>query len=227
MGWLVRGLGSTVGTKFVAAITGLLLLLFVIVHLLGNLQVFLGPDALNSYAEKLQHLGALLWVLRGGLLVAFVLHVWAVLRLQLRNWGARPVAYVEKHPLKSTLASRTMIWTGLVVFAFIVYHLLHFTLGVTDPSAYALHDPLGRHDVYGMVVRGFQQPAVAATYAIAMILLFFHLKHGISSVFQSMGWNAPKYQGFTRALGRGLAAVIVVGNVAMPVLILLHVVGNP
>lgn len=224
MGGFARGLGTSVGTKFVAAITGLLLLLFVLGHMLGNLQVFLGPEALNAYAHKLQSLGALLWVVRAGLLAILGLHLWAVLRLQLGNWAARPVKYAESSPLKSTLASRTTIWTGLLIFAFIVYHVLHFTMGVTDPATYAQVDPVtGQKDVYTMVVAGFRQAPVAIAYIVAMGLLWFHLKHGITSIFQSLGLNAPKYETLTLRLGQGLASLIFLGNVLMPLLILLGV----
>lgn len=228
MGWFARGLSSSVGTKYVAAISGLFLLLFVLAHMLGNLQIFLGPEALNAYAHKLQSLGAALWVARAGLLGILALHLWAVLRLQLKNWAARPVKYADQSPLKSTLASRTMIWTGLLVLAFIVYHVLHFTLGVTDPATYAQVDPAtGYKDVYGMVVRGFQQAPVAISYIVAMFLLWFHLKHGITSIFQTLGLNAPKYENLTLRLGQGLATLILVGNVSMPLMVLLGVVGLP
>lgn len=225
MGWLTRSLGSSVGLKFVAAITGLFLVLFVIAHMLGNLQVFLGPEALNAYAAKLQHLGAGLWVVRAGLFAIFALHILSVATLQLRNWNARPIRYANADPLKSTFASRTMIWTGLLLLAFILYHLLHFTVGLTNPGDYGLHDPAGRHDVYTMVVRGFQRPGITVVYVLAMFVLWFHLKHGIGSLFQSLGWNAPKYERFTANLGRTIATILLIGNISMPLLVLFGVVG--
>ncbi len=224
MSWLSRGLGSSVGLKFLAAISGLFLLLFVIGHMLGNLQVFIGPEQLNAYAAKLQGLGPGLWVIRFGLLAIFVLHVFVVAKLQTDNWKARPVGYDHLKPLKSTTASRTMIWSGLLIFAFVTYHLLHFTVKSTHM---ALHQEVdGMPDVYGMVIHGFQQAPVAIAYIVAMVILFFHLKHGIASLFQSLGWNAPKYRVFTERLGLGVAALILIGNVSMPLLILLGIVGG-
>lgn len=226
MGSLTRSLGSSVGLKFLAAITGLFLVLFVIGHMLGNLQVFLGPEALNSYAAKLQGLGAGLWVVRAGLLAVFVLHVGSVGWLQARNWSARPLRYQNLRPLKSTFASRTMIWTGLLLLAFILYHLLHFTIGLTNPSHFGHLDEQGRHDVYEMVILGFRDPGITIAYVLAMVVLFFHLKHGIGSMFQSMGWNDPKYERLTARLGQAVAAVLLVGNISMPLLVLFGAVGS-
>ena len=227
MKWLLRGLSSSVGTKQLMALTGVALLLFVLAHMLGNLQIFLGQEAYNAYAAKLKGLGPVLWVLRGGLLGVFLLHVGCALCLTRRNRAARPVPYAVQEPLASTYASRTMLMSGLVVAAFVVYHLLHFTLGVTDPDAYHLVDAAGRHDVYSMFVLGFQQVPVALAYVGAMVLLGLHLAHGIPSLFQTVGWNAPRYRGLTTLVGRGLAALIVLGNVAMPLAVLFGAVGLP
>ena len=228
MNWLVRGFKSSVGAKFVVAITGLLLIGFLLAHLLGNLQIFLGADALNSYAAKLQELGPLLWVARIGLLAIFVVHVSFALRLNWRNKRARPIAYGVQKPIKSTHASRSMASTGVVVLLFVIYHLMHFTLGVAiRPDFHALTDPSGRHDVYRMVVLGFQQPAIAMFYIVAMLGLGTHLFHGIGSFFQSIGWNGPRYRPLTVWLGRGLALAIVIGNIAMPLAALAGILELP
>jgi len=226
MGWLTRGLGSTVGTKLLVAGTGLFLVLFVLGHMLGNLQVFLGPEALNAYAAKLQGLGGGLWVVRAVLLAIVLVHVTLAVRLQILAWRARPVPYLAKKPLKSTVASRTMIWSGILVLSFIVFHLLHFTVHATHPEYRHLVDAAGRHDVYGMVVLGFRQAPVALAYAVAMLLLGFHLLHGIASIFQTLGWNPPRYRGLFTRLGQALALLVVVGNVSMPLLILSGAVGG-
>jgi succinate dehydrogenase / fumarate reductase cytochrome b subunit len=204
-------------------ITGVLLVLFVIGHMLGNLQVFVGREQLNAYAAKLQGLGGLLWVIRLGLFGIFAAHVLTGVVLTLKNWKARPIAYANQQPLQSTLFSRTMIWSGLALFAFVVYHLLHFTILPQDP-ALLLED--GHVDVYGMVIAGFKDPAVTISYVIAMLLLGFHLVHGIASMFQSMGWNAPKYETLTHRLGVGLASILVLGNVAMPLSVLFGLIGG-
>ena len=228
MNWLIRGLKSSVGAKFVVAITGLMLFGFLIAHLLGNLQIFLGPEALNNYAAKLQELGPLLWVARIGLLAVFVVHLSFALRLSWLNRRARPVPYGVQKPILSTHASRSMVSTGIVVLLFVIYHLMHFTLGVAiRPDFHDLVDPSGRHDVYRMVVLGFQQPAIALFYIIAMLGLGTHLFHGIASFFQSIGWNAPRYRPLTLWMGRGLTLAIVVGNIAMPLAALTGILELP
>jgi len=223
MSGFTRGLTSSVGLKFLMGITGGLLVLFVIGHMLGNLQVFVGREQLNAYAAKLQGLGGLLWVIRLGLFGIFAAHVLTGIVLTLKNWKARPVAYARQEALQSTLFSRTMIWSGLALFAFIVYHLLHFTILPKD-AALLMDD--GHVDVYGMLIAGFEQPAVTISYVIAMLLLGFHLVHGITSMFQSLGWNAPKYETLTRRLGIGLAGLLVLGNVAMPLAVLFGAIGG-
>ena len=247
MKWLIRGLTSSVGLKFLMSLTGMLLVLFLIAHLLGNLQVFLGVSAetgeaaLNKYAQKLQGLGALLWVMRLGLLSVFALHVMTGAALWFKNRQARPVGYATYAPMQSTFFSRTMIWTGLLILIFLSYHLLHFTLHVTNPEhvtkiakdVAAGHSVTGdsahghgHTDVYAMVIRGFREPSIALSYVVSMILLGFHLFHGIGSLFQSLGWNHPKYEGFYQMLGKAIATVLVIGNISMPLAVLFGVIGE-
>ena len=232
MNGTARG-SSSVALKYVMAISGLLLLGFVIAHLLGNLQLFLGRDALNTYAANLQALGPLLWVARLGLLAILIVHVATAVALTRRNAAARPVAYAVSTPLKSTYASRTMVMSGLIVLAFVAYHLAHFTFGAIQPGAYDRHEwvvegiePVRRHDVYGMVVAGFSNPAVALSYVVAMVLLGLHLSHGVASFFQSMGWIAPRYRGPIEKGAYALTAAIVLGNCAMPLAVLAGLVGG-
>ena len=227
MNWLARGLSSSVGLKFVAAVTGLCLLLFVLGHLLGNLQVFLGPEALNAYAAKLQGLGPFLWVIRGGLLLVFALHVYAVLRLQIRNWRARPIGYRGLEPLESTLASRTMIWSGLTLFAFLAYHLLHFTFHATNPAHAGALDAQGRTDVYRMVVLGFQQaPDRGELRGGHGAPRAPPLARGPEPVPEP-GLAAPEVRRVRGGLGVVLALLLVLGNVAMPLSVLFGLVGLP
>jgi succinate dehydrogenase / fumarate reductase cytochrome b subunit len=168
---------SSVNAKMWMAITGSGLLLFVVVHMLGNLQIYLGQETLNSYAKKLKSLPLLLWTARLGLLALFTLHLDLAIRVTRHNHFARPQRYVINDPVETTLASRTMFSSGLVILAFVTYHLLHFTVGVTEPSIHKLVDPAGRHDVYSMVVLGFQNVYVSGAYIIAMIFLALHLSH--------------------------------------------------
>jgi len=229
MKWLVRGLTSSVGLKFLMGLTGLLLVLFLIGHLLGNLQVFLGEEALNKYAGHLQSLGGFLWVIRLGLLSVFAVHVLTGITLWFKNRQARPVAYATYDPLQSSFFSRTMIWSGLLILAFLSYHLLHFTLHVTNPEhvTQALGDAdHGHTNVYAMVIRGFREPSIALTYVVSMILLGFHLFHGIGSMFQSLGWNYPKYEGLYQGLSKAIATILVLGNIVMPLCVLFGVIGE-
>jgi succinate dehydrogenase / fumarate reductase, cytochrome b subunit len=223
MSWMTRTLGSSIGAKAVMAVTGLALIGFVIAHMLGNLLVFAGQSAFNDYAATLQSLGGLLWVARIGLLGAVALHIGSAVRLNLLNASARPVAYKMITPSVSSYATRTMKYSGYILFAFIVYHLLHFTLGVTDPDAYALSetvDGVQRHNVYGMVIAGFKNPVVSISYIIAMVLLSMHLSHGISSLFQSLGINHPKYNGMIEKVGPTAGALVALGFISIPAAVL-------
>lgn len=224
---VVKALRASVGAKAVMAVTGLLLLLFVLAHMLGNLQVFLGPDALNGYAQKLQSLGGLLWVARIGLATILVLHVATAARLTRLNRQARPVGYAALSPQVTSYAARTMVLSGFVILAFVAFHLLHFTLGVTHPEHFGHHDAQGRHDVYRMVVLGFQQAPVALLYVAAQALLALHISHGASSLFQSLGVTHPALRCVKERAGPALALLIFVGNVSMPLACLLGWVTLP
>jgi succinate dehydrogenase / fumarate reductase cytochrome b subunit len=216
---------SSIGRKFIVAVTGVILIAFIIGHLLGNLQIFLGPDWINSYAEHLRGLGPLLWVIRILLLITVILHIYYTIRLAIENRRARPARYVEKDHVKATFASRSMAISGLVVLAFILYHLAHFTVRVTDPRFALLKaDPLNRYDVYSMMVYGFQNVIVSAFYVIAMFLLTLHLTHGASSFFQSLGLNDKKLTPRLAWGGRIFAWLIFVGYTSIPVAVLLGIV---
>jgi len=234
MNWMARTLGSSVGRKMLVALTGLGLLGFVITHMLGNLQLFLGPEALNSYAKSLKDLGGLLWVARGGLIVMFVVHVGLALKLAAENRAARPDRYEVPGRVQSTLGARSMVLTGLMILLVVLYHLAHFTWGITNPEHTTYVEavmtptgPVNRHDVYTMVVLGFQQPLIAGLYIAAMALLCVHLSHGVQSVFQSLGLNHPKYEPTLHKLGLGLAWIIFIGNTSMPVAVLAGLVDLP
>lgn len=216
---------SSVGKKMIVALTGIVLILFVIGHLLGNLQIFLGPEWVNGYAQHLRDLGPLLWSVRVILLVCVVVHIWVTIRLAIDNRRARPDAYIEKHEVKATFASRHMVVSGLIVLAFIIYHLAHFTVRVTDRRFGLLKmDPLGHYDVYSMMVYGFQNPYVSAFYLIGLFLLALHLSHGSSSFFQSLGLNNQKLTPRLAIGGRVFAWLLFVGYASIPVAILLGLI---
>jgi succinate dehydrogenase cytochrome b subunit len=227
MSWFSRYIRSSIGAKHIMAITGIALVGFIIVHMLGHLAVFVGQDAYNTYADKLQSLGALKWAARGGLLLAVVIHIAAALRLVVMNRAARPVKYAVYRPIQTPFYARVMPWTGIIVFAFIVYHLLHFTFGVIFHDYFTLTDPQGRHDVYSMLVLGFKNPVVSVSYIVATALLCFHLAHGVSSMFQSLGIRHPKYDRLIGALGPAFAAVLFVGFVSTPVAVMIGLVQLP
>ena len=202
------------------AISGVLLFLFVIAHMLGNLQVFLGPESLNAYGAFLKSKPGLLWSMRLILLVIVVFHIVTGIQLALQNRRARPVRYANSKPPYANLASRTVLISGLVIFSFVAYHLMQFTLGVTNPEYLHLEDSKGRHDVYRMTVEGFSYPGVTLFYVIAMGLLCLHLSHGVSSAFQSLGLKNKRTESLICRLSQIAAIVIFVGNSSMPLAVL-------
>lgn len=222
-----RPLLSTLTTKSLMALTGGALVLFVIAHMLGNLQIFLGREALNAYAYKLKSMPLVLWPARIGLLVVFSGHLFLAFHLRKLNTRARPQGYAFKDPVTASLASRTMLLSGLVLFFFIIYHLLHFTIGVTDPESHALVDPEGHHDVYSMVVLSFQNVFVSAAYVVAMLFLGLHLSHAISSMIQTFGWVSKSTRQWIEKAGFAVAALLMLGNISIPVSVLLGLVQLP
>lgn len=217
MNGLSKALSNTIGTKFAVAATGAVLAFFVLGHMAGNLQIFLGPDTFNTYAATLQGMPGPLWAARLALLAALLIHIAGNLKLEARNRAARPVAYAAMQPIQSSLYSRTMLLSGGVLLAFIVYHLAHFTLGLIHPGFHSLTDSEGRHDVYSMVVLGFRAPLVAIPYLVAMALLFMHLAHGVASLFQTFGLRTPTWRDGIDLFGRLFAIGVVAGNVAIVV----------
>lgn len=218
---------SLINAKLLMAFTGSGLLVFVTVHMLGNLQIYLGQDALNAYAKKLKDMPALLWLARLGLLALFSGHLALAAYLRRVNRLARPQRYVVNDLAQTTLASRTMLTSGLVIFAFLLYHLLHFTLGVTDAASHRLTDAQGRHDVYTMVVLGFQNVYVSAAYIVAMLFLGLHLSHATSSIFQTLGLASKRSRELLHRGGVVVALSIMLGNVSIPVAVLSGLIGLP
>jgi succinate dehydrogenase / fumarate reductase cytochrome b subunit len=197
MSWVRHAVNSPVGAKAIMAITGLMLSGFLIGHVAGNLLIFAGPEAINSYAEGLRKFPALLWAARGGLLVAFIAHLSFAAYLTMGNRAARPQPYAFNNTVQATWASRHMVLTGLVMLAFVVFHLFHFTWRATDPEIASM----GEFEVYRMVIHAFRQPMIAASYLVAMIAIGLHLSHGLSSTFQTLGLNHPRYNRMVRAVG--------------------------
>jgi len=211
---------SSIGKKWVVAITGLMLVGFVIGHLIGNLQIFLPPDYINTYAYKLQALGPFLWIIRLGLLAAFALHVINTIALVKENRAARPERYAVKRTKRATTASLTMIISGLILLAFILFHLAHFTLGALPMKDINAIDPLGHHDVHRMMVSSFQNVWVSMFYLISMALLCTHITHGFQSVFQTLGLRTRKLGPLLSVTSIGLGWFLFLGNAAIVLAIL-------
>jgi len=198
------------------AVTGAILFIFVIGHLGGNLQIFEGRERINAYGHLLKSLGELLWLARIVLIVSVLLHIWATVELALRNIKARPVGYKVKKSVASNYADRTMYWSGPIILAFVIYHLLQFTVGTVHPGAPAFSDT----DIYYNVVRGFSVWWVSAWYILSMILLGFHLRHGLWSAFQSLGMNHPRHTPVLKQAALWIAILITVGYISIPIAVL-------
>jgi succinate dehydrogenase / fumarate reductase, cytochrome b subunit len=210
------------------AITGCVLFGFVIGHLLGNLQIFFGPEALNRYGHFLQTTPELIWPARLGLIVVVLFHIAAAVTLTAQNRAARPIGYDHFEVVAASYASRTMMMSGLIVLAFIIYHLLHFTIQVpginfTGNDFKLLEDAKQRHDIYQMMVLGFKQPLISLFYVLAVALLCLHLSHGVSSMFQSLGWKNKSYGAFLDKLAVLGAILIFAGYASIPAAVLLGV----
>jgi len=202
------------------AITGAMFVLFVIVHMLGNLKVYLGADHFNAYAHGLRTMGApflgygqALWIMRGVLLLAVLLHILAAWQLTRMSWAATGPRYKMRPSLELSYASRTMRWGGVLLALFIVFHLLHLTTGT-------VHNDFIEGDAYHNLVTGFQVPVVSGFYMAAMVALGLHLYHGTWSAFQTLGWDGPRIRRVRRPLAAAIALVVVIGNISIPVSVL-------
>jgi len=216
-GAIARFWHSSVGKKAVMAVTGLMMVAFLVVHVLGNLQVFEGPLKINEYSATLHGLGLLLWVARGGLLAALVLHVIAAYQLTRRSQGARSVGYADREPQVSTFAARTIRWGGVLLLVFIVLHLLHFTFGTIHPA-------FDRKDVYGNMVAAFQMWWVVVLYLLAMIGLGLHLYHGTWSSIRTLGLTRASTDPFRRRVSAALVWAIYLGFSIIPIAVLAGIV---
>jgi succinate dehydrogenase / fumarate reductase cytochrome b subunit len=214
-------LSSTIGRKVVMAVTGLMLVGFVCVHMIGNLLLYQGPEAINEYGRFLREFlhGYGIWVARATLLAAVVLHIGSAVSLAREELAARPVRYRQWKPKRSTYASRTMRWSGVILVSFIVFHLLHLTTGGAHPDFI-------EGDVYHNVVVGFSAWPVALFYALSMVLLALHLRHGVWSLFQSLGVSHPRYLALAQAAATVISAIVLLGNLSFPLSVLFGLVGR-
>ena len=220
MHWVLRFYSSSLGKKIVMAATGVILFGFIIGHLVGNLQIFAGPEVLDSYARFLKEKPEVIWTARVTLLVSVGLHILAATQLTIRNRSARPIAYRVHRYDEAGYAARTMVWSGPIIGVFVIYHLLHFTVGTAHPS----HPDFRPEAVYANIVSGFQQWPVALFYIVAVASLGLHIAHGGWSMFQSIGLNHPKYEPLIRRSAVVLSFLIVAGYVAIPLAVFIGVV---
>ena len=209
---------STLGKKVLMAVTGIILFGFVTGHMLGNLQIYLGAERLNHYAELLQANKPFLWTFRVVMLFCVSVHIVAAVQVWLRNRAARPVKYRVFNPPGLDYAARTMVWSGPILALFIGYHLLDFTVGATNPDFI-------RGEVYHNVVASFSNPAIALFYVVANLLLAFHLYHGLWSLFQTFGWDHHRYGALRRYAAVFFAVLIGAGNISIPLAVLTGLVG--
>jgi succinate dehydrogenase / fumarate reductase cytochrome b subunit len=204
---------TTVGKKVIMALSGVVIVGFTVGHFLGNLNLYLGPEALNGYAAKLHSLPALVWGTRLVLLLAFGAHIASAFSLWARNRKARGSRYKKNKDLVTDYAARTMYWSGPILLFYLIYHLLQFTILPAHPG-----------DVYRNVVEGFQNPLVASVYIVGNVALGFHIFHGIYSAFQTLGANHPRFNSYRRDLAVAISAAITLGNVSFPISVLAGVV---
>ena len=215
MNWFSQLTGSSIGKKFIMAITGLFLIIFLIIHLIGNLTLFLGADAFNTYVLTLDVVKPIIRIIEVVLLAAFIFHIYNGIRLWLENKKAKPVKYkVNAASENSSIFSRTMVQTGSIVFIFLVIHLATFFY------RFNFYDPAGlaeQHKYFDIVVEFFQIPVYSIFYVIAVLLLGFHLNHGFQSAFQTFGWNHKKYTPLVKSFGTLYAIIMAVGFASMPI----------
>jgi len=204
---------SSLGKKVLIAVTGIILFAYVFAHMLGNLQIFMGAEQINRYAELLHASAALLWFARLVLLFSVGVHIVAAFQIWRRNRSGRPVKYRVFRTPEADYAARTMVWSGPIIAAFVVYHLLHFTTGTVHPEFRHLQP-------FENVIVGFSNPLVSAFYIIAIVLLAVHLYHGLWSLFQTMGWEHPRFNSWRRFFAVAASVVIAIGYISVPVAVL-------
>lgn len=226
MSWFTDLYRSAVGKKAVMAVTGIILFGFILVHMVGNLHLYEGPQYMNEYGQFLRQVGApaipphvALWIARAVLLAAVVLHIWAAWQVSRMSREARPVRYEQRPKKHTSYASRTMRWGGVIILLFVIYNLLHFTLGTVHPD-------FREGEPYHNVVAGFRIWWVSLFYIVAQAALGFHLYHGMWSLFQSLGWNHPRFNRWRDVFAHTFAWVITVGNISFPIAVLTGLVGG-
>jgi len=207
---------TSIGKKVLMALTGLMLSGFIVGHLLGNLTIFFGRDMINSYAHHLMELTPLVWIARITLLGLVTIHILTAICLTIKNRKARPVAYAKKENQTTSVGARTMAVTGTVILAFIIFHLMHFTFRVTHPEISNSLDERGYRDVFKMVVMSFQRPELTFGYVVALTLLFLHLRHGLWSLFQSLGLLGERTLPIVKKISWAISLILYLAYISIP-----------
>ena len=207
---------TSIGKKFLMALTGLMLSGFIVGHLLGNLTLFFGPTMINSYAYHLEGLKPLLWIARISLLALITIHILSAICITLKNKKARPIEYAKKDHQTTSVGARTMAVTGTVILAFIIFHLMHFTWRMTHPEISNGIDINGHRDVFRMVVLSFQRPELAFPYVAALTLLFLHLSHGLWSLFQSLGLLGERSLPIAKKMSCAVSLILYLAYISIP-----------
>ncbi|MFQ5499182.1 MAG: succinate dehydrogenase cytochrome b subunit [Candidatus Zixiibacteriota bacterium] len=210
----------SIGKKVLMAVSGAVWVGYLIGHMLGNLQIFLGPDKINSYAHALKELGAILWLVRGFVGLALAVHIWTGISVWIENKKARPVAYSCSGNVQTGVSSRTMIYSGAGLLLFVIYHLLHFTLHTTNPEYAQLPLDNGRFDVFRMMILGFSNPMISGLYAMGILGLAFHINHALMSMFQTLGLTSQNWIPRLKMLAAALALVLFFGFLSIPAAVL-------
>jgi succinate dehydrogenase / fumarate reductase, cytochrome b subunit len=229
MNWVARTLTSSIGGKIIVALSGLIAIGFVMGHLMGNMTIYAGPNAINTYAAGLHKIPALLWGARTVIICAFVIHVAVTLILNWQSTVARPIGYKKKGTIQASFASVTMVYTGVLLAAFLLFHLSHFTWRIGVFKEYesliiVAGDLAGKMDVYHMVVLAFSDLWISVFYMVSMVVLGFHLSHSISALFQTLGLRHPKYNKFIDCVGPVIGVLLAVGNISIPLAVLTHLI---
>lgn len=222
----LKVLENPVAKKMLMAVTGIGLVAFLFVHLIGNMSLYAGPGGINAYGQTLHSLPPVVWAFRAGLVLLLAVHIWLGIKVTLENQAARPTPYAQRTYLKVTLASRTMIWTGAIIGVILVYHILHFTVQMICPetAANALKDTLGRPDVYTMVVSSFRKIGISLVYLIWMGAVALHVSHGVHSSFQTMGLSGEQTLPLWTRLALCVAAFVFIAYTSIPAAILAGIV---
>ena len=227
MGWLRKFLFSNIGMKLMMAASGLILVGFVVVHMVGNMQIYLGADVFNEYAAKLQGTKELLWSVRITLLASVFVHILSAVVLTRRARAARPTGYKQQKWMSGSYAVRTMRWGGVILLLFIVFHILHLTVGAVGPEVHHC-EAAGKYlecHAYGNVIRGFSHPLVAGFYIVAQLALGLHLAHGIWSMCRTLGLGNPRFDTIARRIAVTFSTLVTVGNISIPVTVYFGLIG--